>query len=205
MEPVLGIIGGMGPLASAEFMSTLYEFNLNGPEQTAPRCVLYSDPSVPDRTQAIKSGNEDAVMTFLTRACAALRELGAERFVIPCMTAHYFVRKLPEDVRARTISLVDVLMDSLGTAQTKLLLLATTGTRQSGILAAHPRWASVKDKRPGGDSLPDLFASEVRARRTFRAGGAAGDCSKLWRARMRRRVHRPPHADAAVAARSDFA
>ncbi|HYF50384.1 MAG TPA: amino acid racemase [Planctomycetota bacterium] len=146
MEPVLGIIGGMGPLASAEFMATLYEFNLSGVEQEAPRCVLYSDPTVPDRTQAIANGNDTEVTHFLSRAAASLCEAGAERLIVTCMTAHHFVERLPEDVRARTISLVDVLMDAISASQSKLLLLATTGTRRSGLLAAHPRWSEVRER-----------------------------------------------------------
>ena len=50
MTESLGILGGMGPLTSAEFLKTIYEVNISGPEQDAPACVLYSDPSVPDRT-----------------------------------------------------------------------------------------------------------------------------------------------------------
>ena len=41
MDKILGILGGMGPLASAEFVKTIYEYNIAGDkEQTAPRIIL---------------------------------------------------------------------------------------------------------------------------------------------------------------------
>jgi aspartate racemase len=46
----LGVLGGMGPLASAEFLKTIYEESLDGPEQTAPQVVLHSDGSSPGCT-----------------------------------------------------------------------------------------------------------------------------------------------------------
>lgn len=54
---LLGVLGGMGPLASAEFVNTVYRLNMTEPEQQAPALVLRSDPSIPDRTAAILSGD----------------------------------------------------------------------------------------------------------------------------------------------------
>ncbi|HEY0783486.1 MAG TPA: aspartate/glutamate racemase family protein, partial [Thermoanaerobaculia bacterium] len=68
MAPKLGILGGMGPLASAEFVHTLYRLHLNGPEQGAPACVLLSDPSFPDRTEAILRGESEDLTARLTAA-----------------------------------------------------------------------------------------------------------------------------------------
>ena len=50
MRTILGILGGMGPLASAEFVRSVYELNVQTKEQASPVCVLYSDPTIPDRT-----------------------------------------------------------------------------------------------------------------------------------------------------------
>ncbi len=52
----LGILGGMGALASAELLYTVYRLNTTEPEQGSPVCLLYSDPSIPDRTGAILRG-----------------------------------------------------------------------------------------------------------------------------------------------------
>ena len=49
---LLGIVGGLGPLASAEFLKTLYEENPFEVEQEGPACLLLSDPNVPDDNRA---------------------------------------------------------------------------------------------------------------------------------------------------------
>ena len=53
---VLGVVGGMGPLASAEFVKTIYEYGLNRREQESPSVVLVSDPTFPDRTSVSWQG-----------------------------------------------------------------------------------------------------------------------------------------------------
>lgn len=65
MSKTLGILGGMGPLASAEFLRTLYELNITYPEQNSLSCILLSDPTIPDRTQAILDGSIEEISARL--------------------------------------------------------------------------------------------------------------------------------------------
>ena len=55
MKAVWGIMGGMGGLASAEFVRTIYEYNAREIEQDSPVLILYSDPTFPDRPQCYSS------------------------------------------------------------------------------------------------------------------------------------------------------
>jgi aspartate racemase len=57
----------MGPLASAEFVKTIYEYNLASREQEMPACILLSDPTIPDRTEAIQNGAEEKVVARLDK------------------------------------------------------------------------------------------------------------------------------------------
>src|SRR5688572_30476242 len=99
MKEMLGILGGMGPLASAEFLKTIYELNLADPEQKSPACVLYSDPAFPDRTEAIMNGSGGLFVRRLTDALEALYGLGATRLVVSCITSHYFFPQIPANLR----------------------------------------------------------------------------------------------------------
>src|SRR5260221_377430 len=107
-EGMLGILGGMGPLASAEFLKTIYRLNLSGSEQEAPSCVLLSAPSFPDRTAAILNGSTAILVTRLTQALEELASLGAERIVIACVTIHHLLPDVPERLRRRVVSLLDL-------------------------------------------------------------------------------------------------
>lgn len=142
---LLGILGGMGPLASAEFLDTVYRLNLTEPEQAAPSCALYSDPSFPDRTEAILKGDTRVLTERLTLALEALRGLGAERTVIACVTIHHVLPQVPLELRERVVSLIDLTVDEILRQPRPLLLLCTSGTRAARIFESHPRWRLVED------------------------------------------------------------
>jgi aspartate racemase len=145
----LGILGGMGPLASAELIHTLYRLNVTEKEQEMPACVLWSDPSIPDRTTAILSGEAAQVAEVagrLTAALQSLSDLGADRIVIACVTAHHFLPGVPGPLREKVVPLIDLVIDDLIARPRPCLLLCTTGTRRARIFDGHERWKDVADQ-----------------------------------------------------------
>jgi len=61
----IGILGGMGPFASAEFVKTIYESTVFGKEQQAPDILLHSISSVPDRTESILAEQDQVFIDHL--------------------------------------------------------------------------------------------------------------------------------------------
>jgi aspartate racemase len=143
MGTKLGILGGMGPLASAEFLSTVYRLNIADPEQDAPSCLLLSDPTFPDRTKAILAGSTEELAGRLAGALQALLDLGADRIVIACVTIHHVLPQIPERLRRRVISLLDLMVDEVLSSPCPRLLLATIGTRTARIFESHERWSQI--------------------------------------------------------------
>ncbi len=86
-ENILGVLGGMGPLASAHFMVRLTQLTQAARDQDHIPTVLWSDPRVPDRTQGKLSGGADP-LPFLQRGVRGLRAAGCGAIAIPCNTAH---------------------------------------------------------------------------------------------------------------------
>lgn len=86
-ERILGVLGGMGPLASAQFMARLTLLTPAERDQDHIPAVLWSDPRVPSRTRA-KPAGEDDPLPWLLRGIAGLRRAGCGAIVIPCNTAH---------------------------------------------------------------------------------------------------------------------
>jgi aspartate racemase len=81
---VLGVLGGMGPLASAQFMLRLTQLTPATKDQEHIPTVLWSDPRVPDR------GEPDGPdpLPWLLRGIEGLKRAGCGAIVIPCNTAH---------------------------------------------------------------------------------------------------------------------
>jgi aspartate racemase len=139
----LGIVGGMGPLASAEFVATIYRLNLGEREQEAPALLLDSDPSFPDRTEVIRGGRTEELGPPLAEIIRRLVDAGAERVVIACMTVHAALDLVPEALSRRVVSLVDVVVEEALADPRPRLLLATTGTRQARLFEGHRRFGEL--------------------------------------------------------------
>jgi aspartate racemase len=147
-QPLWGILGGMGPLASTEFLDNIYRLSLGRTEQDMPRVVLLSDPSVPDRTTAIKTGHIQEVVHDLRNLLTTLMQMDVDQIVIACVTAHFFLPflDLPASIRSRMISLISIICDSLRADQGKYLLLRTSGTKDARIFEDHPGWSEVRSQ-----------------------------------------------------------
>jgi aspartate racemase len=87
----IGILGGMGPRATSFFYNCL--LNLVGPKEhdrEYPRVVISSNPQMPSRTRHILYGEADPT-PFMLREIDGLKAQGADFFVCPCNSAHYFL------------------------------------------------------------------------------------------------------------------
>ena len=139
-----GILGGLGPLASTEFLKTIYERGYFAKEQDQPPVMLLSDPSFPDRTEAFLRGDEDELLDRLAASLRLLRETGATRTVICCVTIHYLLPRLPQELQDQVLSLLEVIFSEVEKRRGRHLLLCTTGTRRMRIFESHPRWRSLE-------------------------------------------------------------
>jgi aspartate racemase len=142
---LLGVVGGVGPLASAEFLKTIYERNLDGCEQMSPRVLLYSDPTFPDRTETLLAGLDDLLLARLVEAIDSLDRLGASRIVVCCVTLHHLLPRLPPSTGRRVWSLIDVVFEQLLRSQKRHLLFCTNGTRKLQIFERHRQWTAGRD------------------------------------------------------------
>jgi aspartate racemase len=146
-KSILGVLGGMGGLASAEFVKSIYEISgdLCTREQSAPVVVMYSDPTFPDRTEAFLRGETQPLLTRLIDSLQLLDRMGASQFVICCMTIHYLLPQVPGALRERIISLTDAIFSSVESLRKKHLVISSTGTIQLELLQRHPRWEQARN------------------------------------------------------------
>jgi aspartate racemase len=143
---VLGVVGGMGPLASAEFLKTIYECGRGELEQGYPVVLVYSDPTFPDRTSAFRAGRDEEVLEPLLLAMDRLLGMGATRLVMCCMTSHHLLPRIRPAVRERLISLLDIIFKQLSRTGGRHLLLSSSGTRELRLFEKHSLWESCKSR-----------------------------------------------------------
>jgi aspartate racemase len=134
-EKIIGILGGMGPEATADLYLRIIKATSAKRDQDHPRVIIYSNSKVPDRTAAIL-GTGPSPMPELIRAGKRLEEAGADFLIIPCNTAHYFVDQLQKELRTPILHMIRLSAETAGKAYPKAKragLLATDGTLKSGI------------------------------------------------------------------------
>jgi len=89
MDNLLGVLGGMGPLATVDFMRKLIAETPALRDEDHIPVVVYSVPQIPDRPRAILSGGESPLPALL-EGIRTLKQAGAAAIAIPCNTAHFW-------------------------------------------------------------------------------------------------------------------
>lgn len=146
-DKTIGVLGGMGPLASAAFVRSIYGFYRGRREQELPVVLLYSNPKVGDRTANFLSGGDHRpLLRDLERGLSVLIEQGADRVVICCVTMHHLLPHVHKSLSDRVISLVDTVFEELSVSRRRCLLACTTGTRKLGLFQKHHAWSKVLDQ-----------------------------------------------------------
>ncbi len=105
-QKVVGVLGGMGPLATVDLYRKIIEETPATYDQEHVHVIIESNPAVPDRTAALLAGGEDPTPLLLSGA-QRLAAAGADFIVVPCNTAHAFLPRIASDVDIPLISMID--------------------------------------------------------------------------------------------------
>jgi aspartate racemase len=134
--PLIGILGGMGPLAAVDLMQKLIVETAALSDQQQIPVVCWNVPQVPDRQRAL-AGHGASPLAAMQAGVAALNAAGASRIVIACNTAHYWFDALASGSRAPLIHIVDATLEMMrgrGSAfPSKVGLIATQGTLDADL------------------------------------------------------------------------
>ena len=134
MKKTIGILGGMGPLATADLYRMIVESTRADCDNDHIRVYIDSDAAIPDRTAAILEGGEDPVPE-MTSALRNLERCGADCIVMACNTAHYFLPRLRKLTETPILDMLEITAKSCARLYPgkKAAVLATTGTLRTGL------------------------------------------------------------------------
>lgn len=131
---LLGVIGGLGPMATAYFMELLTTMTDADKDQEHLKMIVYSAPDIPDRTEYILGKSNDSPLPGFVEAGRALRSMGVRLLAIPCITAHYFHNEIEAEIGVKTLHAINESAELLCAAGVQCVgLMATDGTIQSGL------------------------------------------------------------------------
>lgn len=134
MGKTIGILGGMGPLATADLFRKITLLTDAACDNEHIRVYIDSNARIPDRTAAILSGGPDPVPEMAS-ALRSLERCGADCVIMPCNTAHYFLPRLQATTSLPFLSMLEATAKTCAKdfpGQTAAIL-ATKGTLATGL------------------------------------------------------------------------
>ena len=182
-ERILGVLGGMGPLASAHFMTRLTQLTPAQRDQDHIPAVLWSDPRLPDRAPALlgQDGAADPLPGLL-RGARALRAAGCGAIAIPCNTAHGWAEALAAEGGLPVLHIVDATAAELRQALrpgAAIGLMGTTATLRLRLFQDRLQPQGWRCLVPDDDELTRLVMPAIDA---VKAGHVARSFAPVMRA-----------------------
>lgn len=133
MKKILGMLGGMGPGATADAFSKLINNTKASKDQEHIPVIIVSIPDIPDRTENIVYDGPSPLPAMIN-SLKILEGAGVSCIVMPCNTAHYWYEELMKEVKIPFISIIDSACKTIiNNKIKKVALLATTATIRTNL------------------------------------------------------------------------
>jgi aspartate racemase len=173
---MIGVLGGMGPLATADFLNKVIEETHATTDEDHVPLLISCDPRIPERPAAILAGGESPLPRML-EIRNRLLTAGATALVMPCNTAHYWYGELAADCPVPFLSIVEAgCREALRIAGVgaSIGVVGTRATLAAGLFDRQLERHGLVPLTPTDDELRRLLLPAIAAVKAGRLQHAAG-------------------------------
>lgn len=163
MKHALGVIGGMGPLAAADFLRKLTLVAEAGCDQEHVPVIVYGDCTTPDRTASVL-GQGPSPLPQLLAGIKFLNDAGVSAIAIPCNSAHCWYAEMAAASRVPILHIVQASADQVrrNNRHTRRVgILSTEGTHRMGIYRTVLEQAGLEPLSPTAEDFRDLISPAI--------------------------------------------
>ena len=131
----IGILGGMGPLATATlFNNIILNTSANKDQEHIP-ILIHNNTKISDRTAYILDDEKENPKSELIKSAKILEEGGADFIIMPCNTAHFFYEDIQKEVKIPVINMIKEAISQIqeNDLGKKVGLLSTDGTIKARV------------------------------------------------------------------------
>lgn len=160
-EKIIGILGGMGPEATADLYMRIIRATKVQRDQNHRRVIIDSNAKIPDRTAAIK-GKGPSPFPMLVETGLNLQRAGADFIIIPCNTAHHFHADLQKKLKIPVLHMIGLSAEKTREKHpevTRAGLLASDGTLMSRLYQQSWGKQGIEIIEPGTETQRDVMKS----------------------------------------------
>lgn len=200
----VGIIGGMGPLASSWLLHRVLELSGATDDQEYPEIVLHSNSAVPDRTRALVYGGQTCVPELL-RSLSVLQAADVQVASICCMTAHAFYRDIVGAFPGYLIHLPTLVAKALRADQgrpQKIGIIGSTGMLKAAVLQHTLEQSGFEVLHLEPQEQEELFMNYMYGRPGIKTGVINDDTRAAFRKQVQ--ILKARGADVVVGATSEI-
>ena len=167
-KKTVGIIGGMGPGATALLFQKLIDYTDAKNDAEHMHIIIDNNTAIPDRTTAILKG-ENTPALYIVESGKKLEMCGAELLLIPCNTSHYFYDEIQDQLSVPVVNMIaETAKVCLSNGYTKVGVLATTGTCNTDTYGRELNKFGVEAVYPdveGQKKVMEIIYDQVKAGR----------------------------------------
>lgn len=155
----LGVIGGLGPIATSYFMELVIKMTDASIDQQHINMIVYSRPDIPDRTEYILDNSKPNPLPEIVKIGHALAGQNSDFIAIPCITAHYFYDTLKKEIPVPIINIVTETVEYLAKNNIKRVgIMATDGTVKSGLFQKAIEDNEMESVVPSSERQKDVMS-----------------------------------------------
>jgi aspartate racemase len=152
-KKTLGVLGGMGPQATALFYERVIARTAADRDQEHIPMLILSHSTMPDRTEMLLGGRAEELHELLLKDARFLQRSGAGVLAIPCNTSHFFADRLQAELSIPLVNMVEeTARAAAAQGVTRAGILATDGTVQNGMYQAACARHGIDAVLPGGEN-----------------------------------------------------
>ena len=171
----LGVIGGMGPLATVSFYERVVLNTLAKCDNEHIDMVVLSHASMPDRTKCIIENKGGEFLEVIKKDFKILEDIGVEAVAIPCNTSHYFFDEFKKFTSLRIINMIEeTILEVKRRGIEKIAVFGTLGTLNSKVYEKYAnqhgllvKEVSPEDKQAVMDIIYDIKETNALDGRRF--------------------------------------
>jgi len=157
MYKKLGILGGMGTIATYTLYKNIIDCTPVKKDQDYINMVILNASYIPDRTAAILHGGESP-LPYLLKELKNLENIGCDLIAIPCNTSHYFYDEMQSSCKVKILNMIELTaekLESLGVNKT--FLMATEGTIKTGVYQKYFDNKNIEILSPSDEEIKEMM------------------------------------------------
>ena len=179
MKKIIGILGGMGPEATVLMYTLLIKNTKAEKDQDHIQVLIYSNPKIPPRTDAILNKGPDPTIDLI-KGIKLLLNGGADFIIIPCITAHYFLPGIKKEIMFSYLSLIEESLKYVKKTVPNIKkagILSSTGTLTSRLFHDHFLSGGIEVIHPE-EKEQEKIMDAIFGNRGIKAGYSSGHARK---------------------------